>query len=569
MNKENIHFKRNILNNIKLKSKLKFSLNKEIKTQPEIKEESKESIYIPSVPKIKKQILRNNQKLRKIPSTNNIYISSLSKNKLINTINYSSKEENSKKEVKSNINIFQENKVPKLGLIKHVKNEFYSTHLILQKPSMLCSGTRVFSQSKNKNKNNLKCHKNTISEAPSVNSILSGHNKGNNSNNNTTANTHKDSNKKNISNSFKKSKINLKTLSRKNSFQNNNYIKIKKSNICPIKHIINRNSSNNNIGKEESKNNNDSYSFLNKTQSYYKINNTLKEINNISNAIIRNPEEEYIEDILHNLLKEEKENKIKIDSFYFKNQPEINEKMRAILIDWLIDVNNKFCFKEETLYIAINIIDTYLSIKKIKRCNLQLLGVTAFFIACKQNEIIFRRLKEYAYITDNAYDENDILYMEIDILKTIDFNILFPSSLSFYDILCHKFGIIQNRDKLNYNLGLFLIQSFYMSANSLKYYASTIASSATYIVMKFFKMKNYKVCYDKKLYNIKEKNLENNLDMNIIKECAKDICIFIGELAKNNLNASIRNFSSEKYGNISKLVFGNLSSLKLISSLQL
>ena len=180
MNKENIHFKRNILNNIKLKSKLKFSLNKEINTQPEIKVESKESIYIPSAPKIKKQILRNNQKLRKIPSTNNIYISSLSKNKLINTINYSSKEENSKKEVKSNINIFQENKVPKLGLIKHVKNEFYSTHLILQKPFMLCSGTRVFSQSKNKNKNNLKCHKNTISEAPSVNSILSGHNKGNN-----------------------------------------------------------------------------------------------------------------------------------------------------------------------------------------------------------------------------------------------------------------------------------------------------------------------------------------------------------------------------------------------------
>ena len=149
--------------------------------------------------------------------------------------------------------------------------------------------------------------------------------------------------------------------------------------------------------------------------------------------------------------------------------------------------------------------------------------------------------------------------MEKDILKTIDFNILFPSALSFYDILCHKFGIIQNRDRLNYNLGLFLIQSFYMSANSLKYYASTIASSATYIVMKFFKMKNYKACYDKKLYNIKEKNVENNLDMNIIKECAKDICIFIGELAKNNLNASIRNFSSEKYGNISHLVFGNLS----------
>ena len=136
---------------------------------------------------------------------------------------------------------------------------------------------------------------------------------------------------------------------------------------------------------------------MSKTQPFYNINNTLKETNNISK--IRNPEEEYIEEILDNLLKEEKDNKMKIDSSYFKNQPEINEKMRAILIDWLIDVNNKFCFKEETLFIAINMIDTYLSLKKIRRCNLQLLGVTALFIACKQNEIIFRRLKEYAYIT--------------------------------------------------------------------------------------------------------------------------------------------------------------------------
>ena len=44
----------------------------------------------------------------------------------------------------------------------------------------------------------------------------------------------------------------------------------------------------------------------------------------------------------------------------------------------------------------------------------------------------------------------------------------------------------------------------------------------------------------------------------MLKECAKEIYSFIGELSKNNLNASIRNFSNEKYGNITKLVFGNL-----------
>jgi len=536
-------------------------LNKENKTQPEIKEESKEKSFVPSIPKIKKQILRNHKNLKKIPSTNNVYTSSINKIKLAKTINYSSRKEKDSKESSLTNNTFQETKKNNVVSLKHIKKQFFTTHLILPKPFWLCSGTRIFDKTKNKNKNN--SHKNTISEMASVNSILNNNkSKGNNSNNNTTANTHKTSNKKNISNSFKKCKINLKTLSRKNSYKNNNYTKIKKiSNICPIRKILNRNNSNNSIiiKGEETKTNN--YSFMSKTQFHYEalIPNPYSSNDFFSK---KNPEDEYTNDILYNLLQEEKDMKLKIDSDYFKTQPEINEKMRAILIDWLIDVNNKFNFTEETLYLAINIIDTYLSLKKIKRCNLQLLGVTALFISCKHNEIIFRRLKEYAYITDNAYNEQDILNMENDIFQTLEFNILFPSALTFFEILCHNFGILDKENKddkknLEFNLGKFLIESFYMSNTSLKYYASTIACSAMYIVMKFFKMKNYQVCYDKNLFNIKEKITKNNTS-NIIKECAKEIYSFIGELSKNNLNASIRNFSNEKYGNITKLVFGNL-----------
>jgi hypothetical protein len=292
--------------------------------------------------------------------------------------------------------------------------------------------------------------------------------------------------------------------------------------------------------------------------SNYKEEDNIKRYNNIKYS------EEYKNDILDNLLQEERELKIIINPNYFSYQPEINDKMRAILIDWLIDVHTKFDFREETLYITIYIIDCYLSIKKIERCNLQLLGVTALFIACKQNEIIFRRIKEYAYITDNAYTESEIINMENVILKTLNFNILFPSSLSFYEIICNNLGIINDNEK--FNLGEFLMQSFFMDSNSLKYSYSTIACAAAYIVMKFFKMKNYQYCYDNKIFNIK-KNTElmeqqqaqnNNYPIYIIKECAKDICFFVGELAKNNLKGAIRKFSNEKYGNVSKLIFGNL-----------
>ncbi len=41
-------------------------------------------------------------------------------------------------------------------------------------------------------------------------------------------------------------------------------------------------------------------------------------------------------------------------------QNDINEKMRAILIDWLIEVHLKFKLLPETLFLTVNLIDRYL-----------------------------------------------------------------------------------------------------------------------------------------------------------------------------------------------------------------
>lgn len=45
-----------------------------------------------------------------------------------------------------------------------------------------------------------------------------------------------------------------------------------------------------------------------------------------------------------------------------KNQPHINERMRCILIDWLIQVHHKFTLLQETLYLTISTIDRYLQV---------------------------------------------------------------------------------------------------------------------------------------------------------------------------------------------------------------
>ncbi len=86
-----------------------------------------------------------------------------------------------------------------------------------------------------------------------------------------------------------------------------------------------------------------------------------------------------------------------------KKQTEINEQMRSILVDWIIDIHFKFGFTDETLFMTILIIDRYLSVKKISRSKLQLLGITALMISCKHEEIDLPKTDDFIYITDNAY----------------------------------------------------------------------------------------------------------------------------------------------------------------------
>jgi hypothetical protein len=68
-------------------------------------------------------------------------------------------------------------------------------------------------------------------------------------------------------------------------------------------------------------------------------------------------------------------------------QTTLTVTMRAILVDWLVEVHMKFRLVPETLYLCINILDRYLSIVDVERSKLQLVGVTALFIACKYEEI--------------------------------------------------------------------------------------------------------------------------------------------------------------------------------------
>lgn len=101
--------------------------------------------------------------------------------------------------------------------------------------------------------------------------------------------------------------------------------------------------------------------------------------------------------------------------------------MRAILVDWLIDIHRKFRISEQALYLSVQIIDKILQKIPVAKHRFQLLGITALFIASKYEDIYPPALSDFSFVCADAYSDKDILLMEANILKEIDFNLIFVS----------------------------------------------------------------------------------------------------------------------------------------------
>ena len=138
---------------------------------------------------------------------------------------------------------------------------------------------------------------------------------------------------------------------------------------------------------------------------------------------------EYVQDIYSHLWYLETQNKI--PNGFLQGQ-KVSPWMRATIIDWLIQLQVGFTLLPETLYLTVAIVDRYLASESEIPCDqLQLLAVTAMFIASKYEESTAPDVSAFAYITDYAFTIKDIIRMELKVLNTLNGYISFPLPLQF------------------------------------------------------------------------------------------------------------------------------------------
>ncbi|XP_071770057.2 G1/S-specific cyclin-E2 [Centroberyx gerrardi] len=127
-----------------------------------------------------------------------------------------------------------------------------------------------------------------------------------------------------------------------------------------------------------------------------------------------------------------KELKYVHDKSYLQQHPKMQPKMRAILLDWLFEVSEVYCLHRQTAYLAQDYFDRFmLTQENVNKDYLQLIGITALFIASKTEEIYPPKIHEFAYVTDGACDTWDIQRTELIILKALDWNLCPETPISW------------------------------------------------------------------------------------------------------------------------------------------
>jgi cyclin B len=221
-------------------------------------------------------------------------------------------------------------------------------------------------------------------------------------------------------------------------------------------------------------------------------------------------------------------------------QRDINEKMRAILIDWLIEVHLKFKLLPETLFLCVNLIDRYLERTQVERHRLQLVGVSAMLVACKYEEIYSPEVRDFVYITDRAYTQDEILAMERSILAKLEYNITTPSPFRFLE----RFGNLAGLDDQSQLLSQYLCELALVEYKMLRYPPSLLAAASIYLTLKIARRD---VVWPAVLA---EHSTYNDI---ALRQCAKDLCILLQGVDKCTLQAVCKKFSLPKFGEVAKI----------------
>lgn len=184
---------------------------------------------------------------------------------------------------------------------------------------------------------------------------------------------------------------------------------------------------------------------------------------------------EYVNEIFDYLRKLEPETQPNPN--YMDDQIDLRWQMRGILVDWLVEVHTRFRLLPETLFLAVNIVDRFLTNKIVMLDKLELVGVTAMFIAAKYEEVFSPHVQYFRHVADDGFTEDEILRAERFILATLDYNLSYPNPMNFL----RRISKADQYDFQTRTFAKYLIEISLLDHRFLEFLPSHVSAAAMYM----------------------------------------------------------------------------------------
>ncbi|KAF7503372.1 hypothetical protein GJ744_003936 [Endocarpon pusillum] len=162
---------------------------------------------------------------------------------------------------------------------------------------------------------------------------------------------------------------------------------------------------------------------------------------------------------------------------YMEHQDDLDWSMRGVLVDWLIEVHTRFRLLPETLFLAVNIVDRFLSSKVVPLDKFQLVGVTAMFIASKYEEVLSPHIGNFVHVADNGFSVDEVLAAERYTLTALKYDLSYPNPMNFL----RRISKADNYDIQTRTIGKYLMEISLLDHRFMPYRQSHVAAAAMYL----------------------------------------------------------------------------------------
>ncbi|XP_047000464.1 G2/mitotic-specific cyclin-B-like [Schistocerca americana] len=222
----------------------------------------------------------------------------------------------------------------------------------------------------------------------------------------------------------------------------------------------------------------------------------------------------------------------------------VTPRMRLVLVDWLFDVQLQFSLLSETMFLSVAIIDRYLQkVHIIDKKKIQLLGAASMLTASKYEETYPPEISNFVYICSNLYTKNEILKMENQILRTLDFFIGYPLSVHFL----RRYSKACSPDEVTYTLAKYFQEMCLMEYELCYLAPSRLAAAALYLALRLRSKTDTSSVWSETLIYYSQYKLKD------IADIAKKIAFAVMNIESSKYQALYQKYSRSKYLKVSTL----------------